>query len=100
MTIYVLCHLAYPTKNLAMTIHKMAPWRLKRNLALFNVKLSRDIRNLSENCKAKPKIKRFELTSSQLLSPPLRLVVALSLFSDISWVPPSGTPPAWLSKVN
>jgi hypothetical protein len=29
MTIYVLCHLAYPTKNLATTIHKMAPWRLK-----------------------------------------------------------------------
>ncbi len=29
MTIYVLCHLAYPTKNLATTIHKTAPWRLK-----------------------------------------------------------------------
>jgi hypothetical protein len=29
MTIYVLCHLAYPTKNLATMIHKMAPWRLK-----------------------------------------------------------------------
>jgi hypothetical protein len=29
MTIYVLCHLAYPTKNLATTIHKTAPWCLK-----------------------------------------------------------------------
>ncbi len=29
MTIYVLCHLTYPTKNLATTIHKTAPWRLK-----------------------------------------------------------------------
>ncbi len=29
MTIYMLCHLAYPTKNLATTIHKTAPWRLK-----------------------------------------------------------------------
>ncbi len=29
MTIYVLCHLAYPTKNLATTIHKTAPWHLK-----------------------------------------------------------------------
>ena len=29
MTIYMLCHLAYPTKNLATTIHKMAPWCLK-----------------------------------------------------------------------
>ncbi len=30
MTIYVLCHLTYPTKNLATMIHKTAPWRLKR----------------------------------------------------------------------
>ncbi len=29
MTIYLLCHLAYPTKNLATMIHKMAPWCLK-----------------------------------------------------------------------
>ncbi len=29
MTTYVLCHLAYLTKNLAKTIPKMAPWRLK-----------------------------------------------------------------------
>jgi hypothetical protein len=29
MTIYVLSHRAYPTKNLATTIHKTAPWRLK-----------------------------------------------------------------------
>ncbi len=29
MTIYVLCHLAYPTKYLAKMIHKMAPWCLK-----------------------------------------------------------------------
>ncbi len=29
MTIYVLCHLAYPTKTLATMIHKMALWHLK-----------------------------------------------------------------------
>ncbi len=29
MTIYMLCHLAYPTKNLDTTIQRMAPWRLK-----------------------------------------------------------------------
>ncbi len=28
-TIYVLCHLAYPTKNLATTIPKTTPWHLK-----------------------------------------------------------------------
>jgi hypothetical protein len=71
-----------------------------KNLALFNVKESRDTRNQSENCKTKPKIKRFKLTSSRLLLPPLRLVVVLSLFSNVSQVPPSRTPPAWLSKVN
>ncbi len=27
--IFILCHLAYPTKSLATTIHKMAPWRLR-----------------------------------------------------------------------
>jgi hypothetical protein len=29
-TIYVLCLLAYPTKNLIATIQRMAPWRLER----------------------------------------------------------------------
>ncbi len=29
MTIYVLCHLAYPTKNLAMMIHMTTPWYFK-----------------------------------------------------------------------
>jgi hypothetical protein len=100
VTIYVLCHLAYPTKNLVMMIHKTAPCASRENFASFNIKESRDTRNLSENCKTKPKIKRFELTSSRLFLPPLRLVVALSLFSDVSWVPPSGTPPTWLYKVN
>ncbi len=27
--IFILCHLAYPPKSLAMTIHKMAPWHLQ-----------------------------------------------------------------------
>jgi hypothetical protein len=27
--IFILCHLAYPTKSLAMTIHKTAPWCLR-----------------------------------------------------------------------
>ena len=27
--IFILCHLVYPTKSLAMTIHKMALWRLQ-----------------------------------------------------------------------
>jgi hypothetical protein len=30
MTIYVLCHLAYPTKNFATMIQRTAPWCLKR----------------------------------------------------------------------
>jgi hypothetical protein len=100
MTIYVLCHLAYPTKNLAMTIHKMAPWCLKEKPHVVQRKESRDTRSLSEKSKTKPKIKGFELTSFWLLLLPLRLVVALSFFSDVSQVPPSGTPPARLSKVN
>jgi hypothetical protein len=29
ITIFILCHLTYPTKSLAMTIHKMALWRLQ-----------------------------------------------------------------------
>jgi hypothetical protein len=29
MTIYVLCHLAYPTNNLATTTQRTAPWHLK-----------------------------------------------------------------------
>ncbi len=28
---FILCHLAYPTKSLATTIHKMAFWRLRGN---------------------------------------------------------------------
>ncbi len=55
MTIYVLCHLAYPTKNLATTIHKMAPWRLKGKPCIFQRKrvkrYKKPIRELQDKAK-------------------------------------------------
>ena len=55
MTIYVLCHLAYPTKNLATTIHKMAPWRFNGKLCIIQQKrvkrYKRPIRELQDKAK-------------------------------------------------
>jgi hypothetical protein len=86
MTIYVLCPLTHPTKNLATGIHKMAPWHLKGKTHIVQRKrvkrYTKPIRELQD----KAKIKHFDLTSSQLFLPPLRLVVMLSLFSNVSWV--------------
>ncbi len=94
--IFVLCHLAYPTKSLATTIHKMAPWRLRGKPHVIR---SKRAKNLLESCKTKPKAKCFELTCSRLFLLPLMLVVALRFFSNVAWVPPSGTLPTWLFKV-
>jgi hypothetical protein len=97
--IFILCFLAYPTNNLATTISKTAPWRLWGNSCIFDVKESRNTRNLLESCKTKPKGKRFELTCSRPFFSPSRLVVALRFFSNVSQVPPPGTLPTWLFKV-
>ncbi len=55
MTIYVLCHLAYPTKNLVTTIHKMAPWRIKGKPCIFQHKrvkrYKKPIRELQDKAK-------------------------------------------------
>ncbi len=36
--IFILCHLAYLTKSLAMTISKMAPWCLRGNSCVVQCK--------------------------------------------------------------
>ncbi len=59
---------------------------------MFDVKESRNTRNLLESCKTKPKAKRFELTCSRQFLPPSRLVVALRFFIRSFLGPPSWDP--------
>jgi hypothetical protein len=99
MTIYALCHLAYPTNNLATMIQRITPWRLKEKPPIAQRKrvkrYKKPVRELQD--KAKNQMLRTYLFPAAL--PPLRLVVALSLLLDVSWAPPSETPTTWLSKV-
>jgi hypothetical protein len=57
--IFILCFLAYPTNDLATTILRWHLGASRGTLALFDVKESRNTRNLLESCKTKPKAKRF-----------------------------------------
>ncbi len=55
MTIYVLCHLAYYTKNLATTIHRTAPLCLKGKPCIVQCKrvkrYKKPIRELQDKAK-------------------------------------------------
>ncbi len=52
---YMLCHLAYPTKNLATMIHKTAPWHLKEKAQVIQHKrvkrYKKPIRELQDKAK-------------------------------------------------
>ncbi len=97
--ILTLCHLAYPTKNLATTIQRTAPWRLKGKPCVARCKrvkrCKKPVRELQD--KVKDHTLRTYLFPAALL--PSRLVVTLSLLLDVSRVPPSRTPTTLLSKV-
>jgi hypothetical protein len=99
MTIYMLCHLAYPTKNLATTIRKTAPWHLKgkpRGVQHKRFKrYKKPIRELQD--KAKNQTLQTYLFPAAFAT--FKVGCCVESFIRRFSGPPSGTSTTWLSKV-
>ncbi len=77
--ILTLCHLAYPTKNLATTIQRMAPWCLKGKPCIAQRKRVKRYKKPVKELQNKVKDHKLQTHLFRLPLPPSRLVVALSL---------------------
>ena len=95
--IAILFHLAYPTKTLAKTIVKTAPWCLRgKPRAIRRTRIKRYKIPVRDNQVKTSRAKSIRTYLFRRSLPPTRLVVALRCFSDAFPVRPPGT---WPSKV-
>ncbi len=97
--IFILCHLAYPTKSLATAIHKMAPWRLRGNSCIVRYKRVKNYKKPVRKLQNKAKSQVLQTYLFPAIFAAFKVGCRVEVFSDLSRVLPSGTLPTWLFKV-
>ncbi len=99
MTIYVLCHLTYPTKNLVTMIQRTAPWCLKRKPCIARHKRVKRYKKPVRKLQDKVRDHTLQTNLFPAAFAAFRVGCHVESFLRRFSGPSIGTPPAWLSKV-